>query len=584
METDDRNEKRDRERKYKKPKKNKIFKIIVIILLLIIIGFGTWKIADKYMPNFEQISIREAFPEWNNDGTVIILRDTPIKTDNSAINKDEEVYIPVEFAKQYIDKYIFWEDSSQKLTITTQDKVIRMKTDDLTAYVNNKTLSLDVPIQNIDGTAYMPSTLLESLYDVSIKYIPETDIVIVDYTDQVRNVATITNKKISVREQGNIKSRIVTKLVAGEEVTVYDTVDKWTKIRTNTGISGYIPSKYIENINEILPKEKKPEAQVKTWKPDSGKINMVWDQVTNIKSSSNISRLETKKGLDVMSPTWFSIADETGLIKNIADKQYVNWAHNQGYQVWALLDNQFNGSLTHKVLSNTDTREYIIKQLLVLAELYDLDGINIDFESIKVEDGDYYLQFIRELTPFLKEQGLIVSVDVYVPAEWTQHYQRDEVAKIVDYIAIMAYDEHWSTSKESGSVASIGWVEKGMKNSLEQIPKEKLIMGMPYFTRLWTETTSENGVEVKSQAYGMEKGRQILEENNAEIVWDEETKQYYGEYKKNNLTYKMWLEDERSIQEKLEIVKKYDLAGVAGWKLKLENDKIWDVIYKNLKQ
>lgn len=570
----------------KKQKKSKPFKIIIIILLFIIIGLISWKVIDKYIPNFKQISLRTAFPEWSEDGLAIILSDVPIRMEKPAIEQDGEIYLPVEFIKQYIDEYIFWEEPSQNLTITTEKKVIRMKTDDLTAYVNDEVLKLNIPIEMINDTAYMPKVLLESLYDISIIYSPDTDIVMVDYTDKVKSTGTIIDDKVSVRDKPNIKNGIITKLNSNDEVIVYseEQIDNWTKIRTNTGIVGYISSKKIGNIVEIQPEPKEIEPPSETWQPTNGKINMAWDQVFNVEASVNDNRIKAQKGLDVLSPTWFSIADEKGTIKNIANKKYVDWAHKEGYKVWPLIDNQFSGKLTHKVLSDPDARKNIIKQLLALIATYDLDGINVDFENVNKEDGDYYLQFIRELTPFLKAQGAVVSVDVYVPAPWTQHYQRDELAKIVDYVVIMAYDEHWSTSENSGSVASIGWVEKSVKESLEQIPKEKLIMGIPYFTRLWIETPTDGKVTVKSEAYGMNGGKKVLEDNKVEPVWDGETGQYYGEYQKDNITYKIWLEDERSIEEKLKLVEKYDLAGISGWKRGLEKDSIWDVLYENLKK
>jgi spore germination protein YaaH len=573
----------EQQRNKKRKKKKSTFKSLFSIILILLLCTGVYKLVDKYMPNFKEISIRKIFPQWDNDHTVIVLKDTAIKADKPAVNQKGEIYLPVQFIKDYIDKYIFWEESSSKLTITTENKVIRMKTDDLTAYVNDEPFKLALPIEIINGTAYMPKTLLESLYDISVTYNETTDIAIVDYTDQVKKTGKIISKKAIIRSESNIKAYIVQKLVLGDECVVYDSKDGWTKVRTKEGILGYTETENIGNIVELKAKEKEVITKGEVWKPKNGKINMAWDQVFKVTNNTDSNRIKTQKGLDILSPTWFSISDGTGLIKNIADKRYVEWAHSQGYQVWALLSNSFDAKITHDALSKTDTRAYVIKQILALASLYDLDGINIDFESVAKEDGDYYLQFIRELTPYLKKQGVIVSVDVYVPAAWTQHYQRDEVAKIVDYIMIMAYDEHWSTSPESGSVASIGWVKRGIQNSLAQIPSEKLIMGIPYYTRLWAETPADGGVKVSSQAYGMDNARKLLKDHNVEPVWDQEAGQYYGQYVENGVTYKIWLEDEASIKEKVKLVKEYNLAGIAGWKRGMENNGTWDTLYENLK-
>lgn len=571
-----------RNKRYKN-KRNFLTKAVTLILFIALL-FGIYQLSYDYIPSFKEVSIREIFPQWNNDTTVIVLKDVPIESDKPAINQNNEIYLPVEFVKDYIDKYIFWDKAVSKLTITTENKVMRMKTEDLTAYINDEAFKLALPIEVINDTAYMPKTLLESLYDITITYSDSTDIAIVDYTDEIKKTAKVVSKKVNIRSEATVKAYIVGKLVLDDEVVVYDSDEQWTKIRTKEGIVGYIESKNIGGIVEVQAKPKEVVPKSEGWKPENGKINMVWDQVFKVTSNTDAYRIKNQKGLDVLSPTWFSISDETGLIKNIADKRYVDWAHSQGYQVWALLSNSFDAKITHATLSNTDTREYIIKQILALASLYNLDGINIDFESVAKEDGDYYLQFIREITPYLKKQGIIVSVDVYVPAAWTQHYQRDEVAKIVDYMVIMAYDEHWSTSPKSGSVASIGWVRRGIENSLQQIPAEKLIMGIPYYTRLWAETPIDGGVKVSSKAYGMESARKLLKEHNVEPVWNEEAAQYYGQYQQDGVTYKIWLEDEASIAEKIKLVEEHNLAGIAGWKRGMEKDAIWDVLYENLKE
>ncbi len=579
---------KDKNKGHKKKKKNLI---ILSFLFILVITFGIFKIIDNYMPNFKHISIQEAFPEWS-DGIMIVLEDTPIKSDNPAIEENEEIYLPVEFVKDYIDKYIFWEPDSQKLTMTTENKVIKMKTDDLTAYVNNNTLTLDLPIELKNNTAYMPKTLLKSLYDnIDINYMAESNIVKVDFTDRAKSSGTVS-KKVSMRVEDNIKSPIIEKLKKGEEIIVYNENDKWTKIRTQSGIVGYIPSKRVTNIEAIPTKQKVVEPVGEVWKPTDGKINLVWDLVTNVESSVNPARLKIEKGLDVMSPTWFEIADENGNIKNIANKVYVDWAHNHGYKVWALFGNKFEGNfdseMTHKVLTNSEARENMIKQLLALTAMYDLDGINIDIENMKQQDSEYYLQFIREITPFLRQQGVIVSVDVTVPENFSQYYQRDEVAKIVDYMIIMAYDEHWATSPESGSVASLSWVKRGIENSLnEPIPAEKLILGIPYYCRLWIETPNESGgVDIKRPVptYGMDGVQKLLNTENVTPTWDEDAGQYYAEYQKENSIYKIWVEDERSIEEKLKLVNQYDLAGIGGWQRMFTSDAVWDTLYKNLKQ
>jgi spore germination protein YaaH len=240
--------------------------------------------------------------------------------------------------------------------------------------------------------------------------------------------------------------------------------------------------------------------------------------------------------------------------------------------------------MTHEVLSSTEKREYVIKQILAFSALYDLDGINIDFENVGSDDGEYFVQFIKEITPYLKNQGLVVSVDMSVPRPWTEHYNREALGEIIDYLIIMGYDEHWSTSPESGSVASIGFVLEGVEDTLLSVPKERVILGLPYYTRRWREEIIDGEIVVSSKALSMSAAYNMLIENNAEINWDEVTAQYYGEYEISGILYRIWLEEERSIEEKVSLVQLYDLAGAAGWKLGLEKDEVWDVLYEYLKE
>ncbi len=571
-------------KKRKRKRKKVFFRTLKISLLIIFLIMCLFFLLDRYLPNFEQISLEQAFPQWE-DSIGIAVEDIAVESNKKALIKNSEVYFTADFVKEYIDKYIFWEENSDRLTITTEDKVIKMKTDELTAYVNNDILTLNLPIEKHSSEAYLPESLLEMLYNVDINYIKNYDIITLDYTEKEYTKAEIISKKeINLRQKADKKSYIISKIQPNEEVYIYDyrIENEWTRIRFN-GIVGYIETKYISNIYKIEPVVEEVKNEKEIWKPENGKINLVWEQVFKVESNMENLTLKAKDGLDVVSPTWFSIADENGNISNIADKRYVDWAHNQGYQVWALIDNQFDGKLTHSVLSNSESRENLIKQILALAALYDLDGINVDFESVKQETGDYYLQFLRELAPFMKEQGLIITVDTYVPSNWSWYYHRDEVAKVVDYVMVMTYDEHWSTSPESGSVASLSWVRESIEASLELIPKEKLLMGVPYYTRLWAETLTEEGVKVSSVAYGMEKGKNILKEHNVEPIWNEKAGQYYGEYTEDGITYKIWLEEERSITEKVKLAQEYDLAGIAGWKRGLESVKIWDILKQELK-
>ncbi|MDD4503809.1 MAG: glycosyl hydrolase family 18 protein, partial [Clostridiaceae bacterium] len=315
-----------------------------------------------------------------------------------------------------------------------------------------------------------------------------------------------------------------------------------------------------------------------------GKINMTWEYVGN--KNPDVSKLKSISGLDVVSPTWFKIVDKQGTVSNKADSGYVKWAHSNGHKVWALVGNGSDPDATHGFLNNTDIREKIYQQLLIYAKLYELDGINIDFENIYLKDKGMLTQFMRELTPLLKEQGLVVSIDVTFRSSsenWSMCYDRKALSDVVDYMAVMAYDQHWASSPVAGSVAELEWVEKGIRRILEEVPNEKVLLGLPFYTRVWKEELVDGRVKVSSSAASMDSVEKILSEKKPEVIWDEESGQHYAEYKVGKVTHKIWIEDDKSINLKSSLVHKYDLAGAASWRKGFESEDIWAVLEDNLK-
>lgn len=312
---------------------------------------------------------------------------------------------------------------------------------------------------------------------------------------------------------------------------------------------------------------------------NKGRVNITWEYVYG--KTPDISNEEKIEGLDVVCPTWFSVADE-GIVINKADLNYVQQAHEKGYKIWGLVDNSFNPETTSQVINNKDMKERVIAQIAFYASFYDLDGINIDFENIYYEDRDAFVKFVEDMTQILKKQNLVVSIDVTVPGgskRWSKVYDRERLSKIVDYVALMAYDEHWATSPVSGSVASIGWVERGIKKSLDSIPKEKLLLGIPFYTRIWKETKDKEGkIKVSSKAIPIKNVEEILDKYDAEISWDPDTGQNFATYKEDDAVYKVWIEDSESIKLKIQLANEYGLKGIASWRKGYEYKEVWEVI------
>jgi len=546
----------------------KILITSLIIYLLIIVGIIFLRANMTFFPYSQK---------------TLVIEDSVFQEMDPFITEMGEVLVRFDIIKKEIDPYIFWDEKVQKVTITTRDKTIRLKTDSLRAMVNTKPVWIKIPVKIHREKPYIPIEFLAEFFGIRVTKFPDRNTVVIDFLEKERQVAEIS-KKQPLKAYPSPLSFNYKVLETGEKVCIYGNKGEWYLVRTDEGILGYI--KKPRNIKTVVYGKPDFDNSIPApWKPARGKINMVWDYIGG--KTPDMSGISIK-GLDVISPTWFSLVDEEGNIDNKGDINYVRWAHNNGYKVWALIDNSFNPDITSTVLNNTELREKVINQILVYAGLYNLDGINIDFENVYLEDRDALTQFVRELAPILREQGLVISIDVTVKSlseNWSLCYDRKNLGQAVDYMILMAYDEHWAGSPVSGSVASIGWVERGIRSLLEEVPAHKVILGLPFYTREWQERLLEGGkLEVKSKALSMASAQQHIRENKADVVWKEEYCQHFATYTKGEYTFKVWLEDERSIDLKSSLIKKYNLAGAASWRRGFEEPEIWEVLYNNLEK
>ena len=433
-------------------------------------------------------------------------------------------------------------------------------------YLDNEKINLEYSPYINENKLMIDINFLIEYIDSGIYWDKTTDSIIITKNDKVLKVCNDFLTQYLSDEKEKVENSLLK-----SNGTIYISSDILEKIYN---LKCAIEDEVL--IVEGLEKNKNPENNENK---NFEKITMVWDQILKPSQNERYKTYNSFEGLDVISPTWFAISNGEGEITSLADEGYVNWAHNKGYKVWALFSNSFDSEITHSSLESSDKREYIIKQIVEFVKEYNLDGINIDFENVSSEDGENYVQFIREITPYLHNMDIVVSVDVYVPRSWTSHYNIEELGKIVDYIVVMAYDEHWSTSPVSGSVASKNWVYLGIQSVLEMVDSKKVIMGIPFYTRLWKEEMINDELVVSSKAYGMDGGKKILDDNNAHVIWSEDEGQYYGEYTIDGIQYKMWLEDEKSLETRIEIANTMNIAGISGWRLGLESDNTWSIIF-----
>ncbi|HOO28328.1 MAG TPA: glycosyl hydrolase family 18 protein, partial [Lachnospiraceae bacterium] len=401
-------------------------------------------------------------------------------------------------------------------------------------------------------------------------------------------------KKQAVRLEADKKSAILKEMEDGDTVTVLEQSEDWSEVQTQDLLTGYIETKYLTNIYEETQTAVNDVAELECSSISKDyPIVLAWDMVTNVDANSLLSdRLQSVSGLTTLSPTWFSLADDEGTVASIASQSYVDTAHTAGYEVWGLVDNlTYPEVSTYNILSDSEKRAYVIEQLISYAGQYGLDGINVDFESLSEEAGEPFIQFIRELSIQCRKEGLVLSVDNYVPAAYNDFYNRKEQGVFADYVIIMGYDEHYAGSTESGSVASIDYVRTGIEKTVAEVPAEKVINALPLYTRIWIETpktdeeiaaedtnTEYIPYNLNVQTVGMDDALNAVKNAGAETTWDETTAQNYAEWTKEDSTYKVWLEDTQSLTAKLQVMENNQLAGVAVWQLGYADSSVWDVI------
>ena len=587
----------------KKHKATIILSFLLIVALAAAVFFA-WKYFTSRQGTAKELplDLTSLYAEYNDENLVTVFEGETLPLAAPAKKRNDIFYLPLDLVLNHLTDALYYDAAEKTLTYTDSRDVIRLKPGEKTYYYNNEPVELQIGLEEIDGVPYMPTALVAKFANFRLSYNGQYHILTLDNPQKTQKIgvadlsagAETKDKKKTDTVKAYVYNAIPQEgetayyyypVASGMTFVLLEESGDYYKVRTHEGFVGYVKKDVIGEVEQILESNSVKEGTPALSAALPGKVNMVWHQVFNMTANGSVQeKMAEAKGVNVISPTWFHITDTEGAVSSLADIAYVQWAHQNGCKVWPLFSNSFDKAITHAVLSSTAKREKVIRQILSFVDLYDLDGINIDFEEVPKEDGPAYVQFVKELSLFLKQKGVTVSVDMYVPKPWTEHYGRAEIGKYIDYLIIMGYDEHWSTSPKSGSVASINFVREGVTDTLASVPANKVILGIPFYTRLWQETGSGDSVKVSSKAYGMGYGKQLMIDKGAKIEWNEEVAQYYGEYKEGDVTFKMWLEDQRSLAEKLKVASQYRLAGVAGWKLGLESEEAWEAITQYLKQ
>ena len=540
-----------------------IVAVVVLVILVAVLGIVS-NVVMKYIPSGEKMDLNEYYGEMA-EGEIAIVLGTE-KLDERGLVDGDRVYLPLNVVNTYLNQRYYWDSANQQVLYATPSE--------LTTVAASSESGDQVWLK--DDTVYLNLTYIQQYTDIDAYISKEPYRIAIQY--QFDNIKTVTVKKnTSIRYRGGIKSPVVTSVKKGAQLRLIEELDNWDQVATDDGYIGYIDKKNVGKASETTF-DRNFEREQYSYLTMDGKVNMVWHQVTSTDANAYFADATANMtGVNVISPTWFYLLDTSGNIANISSADYVAQAHEKGLKVWGLIDNFTQEVSTTETLSNTAARQNIISQLIQAATSVGMDGINVDFESLSEDVGIHFLEFLRELSIECHKNNLVLSVDNPVPEDFTSHYDRAEQGRVVDYVIIMGYDEHYVGS-EAGSVASLPWVEQGIQDTLAEVPAERVINAVPFYTRLWRTT----GGNVTSEAIGMDQAQQVISENNVETYWDKTTSQNYGKYDIDNSTYQIWIEDSQSIAEKVKLVSKYNLAGVSAWKLGFENSGIWQVISDNL--
>lgn len=557
----------------KEQQKKKAAPVLVVLILIVIVGAAgvVSFLINRYKPGTEYMAGNEYF-NLTDENSVALIQNGEL-LEEQAVLIGGEPYAAYTYVESQLNSCFYWDEETKGILLTTSGGVQTLLPGD--AAVAKTPGGQPAVQQESDGKVYISLDVVKEYTDLDYAYYSDPNRVVIRNEWDGVEQATVQSDTAQVRQKGGIKSLILADVQKGDTLLYLENLDNWCKVMTADGYTGYIQT---EDISE-------PEAiEARTAKKDSyeritrdHKINLVWHQSTSTESNDAMAEMTAEMtGVNVISPTWFSVTDETGTISSLASADYVKLAHEAGREVWGLIDN-FNEAFDETTdLAYASVRSRIIEQLLAEAASCGMDGINVDFENLKEAGIPHYLQFLRELTSAAHAQNLVVSVDTPVPQAYTMYYQRGEQARFVDYMIVMAYDEHFAGSEEAGSVSSLPFVQQAVEEMTRVMPADQVICGIPFYTRVWTEKFGQSAIT--SEVLGMDGAKNYAKENQMTETWDASLGQNVATVETSDARYTIWMEDEQSMEEKLKVIQSADLAGVAEWKLGFECADVWSLI------
>ena len=555
----------------------RFFTTAVILVMIAVLGTAFYKLYFvKYSYTEDRADTDAYYGVEAEDDYPVVLEDE--LSEHRCVMIDDEIYMDVMEVKSLINNRFYLGTADGIVCYCLPDRRITVHEGesswtDSEAGEGSEDYSILI---SRDDIYYIALDFVKQYSNFSYEVFTEPNRVLMMTEWEERQEATVVGST-RLRVSGGVKSEIVADVPSGSRVVILEQMDNWSKVMTQDAMIGYLENRKLGDIETVTPEPvtdyKEPEFSHLSL---DGKVNLAWHGIAGAAGNATLQdRLANTKSINVAAPTWFVVLNEDGGMESRCTQDYVDEVHARGMQVWAVLDN-FNGpdGLQQSFLTKDASRANVIDSAMEQVTEHGIDGINVDFESIAADYGDDFIEFVRELSIRCRKEGVFLSVDNYVPYNFNDYYRIDEQGVFADYVVIMGYDEHYAGSQEPGSVASIDYVTYGIEEALEEVPAERLVNGIPFYTRIWR--TAADGVT--SEAYGMNETRQFMENHGMTPEWNEAAGQYYAESSEDDATYQIWVEDAESIGRKLEVMQSHAIAGVAEWALGLESADVWDVI------
>lgn len=568
-------------------KNKKRITIGVVVVLLALAAILAVIMLKKFAPNKTHMSLTKYFQVTDQGMMPVVLEDDICGL--KAIEKDGHIYVDREFVTEKLNHRFYWDANENMLLYTTSTQLISAALNSKDCYINNKSrVSKDYTIAVAqDNVVYVALDYVQQYTAMDYKQYKKPNRIVI-HTVYNKDISYADAKDdVQIRNKQSIKSPILQDVKSGQKLRVLAGENKDTgfmKVMSESGVIGYVQAK---KMKETYKKQSETTFREESYSHIlmDKQVNLVWHQVTNQSANGRLSGLlSATKGVNVVAPTWFETSDNDGNVTSLASDSYVQTAHQAGVQVWALCSDFGPKMKIGKVLGTTSKRQKLVKNLIAEAIRYDLDGINIDFENVKKDSGEDFIQFVRELGIMCRNNGVVLSIDNYPPAGGiSAYYNRKEQAEVADYVITMSYDEYYAGSKEAGPVSSISYVTNSIQEVGEEVPAEQMVIALPFYSRHWKEKTKGGKAKLSSEACSMKGAQTVLKDSGKKATWDDATGMNYVEYTESGTVHKIWIEDAKSLELKMKAVSDANLGGVAFWKLGLEDASVWNMIEKYVK-